>query len=78
MADMQICLILLDRGFLLLTGNSFNGNVKLMLLLFLLTTRTACETVMMFVTRGVLIVGCGTMYRNHVLLLMNVCSTNKQ
>jgi hypothetical protein len=33
---------------------------------------------MMFVTRGVLILGCGNMYQNHVLVLMNVCPTNKQ
>jgi len=59
----QICMVLLDRGFLLLTGNSFNGNVELILLISLLNIRTACETVMMFVTRGILILGLVTCIR---------------
>jgi hypothetical protein len=66
----------LDRGFLLLPGNSFNGNVKLILLLFLLKTGTACETVMMFVTRGVLIPGCNV--PESCIGVDEIYSSNKQ
>jgi hypothetical protein len=59
----QICLVLLGRGFLLFTGNSFNGNVNLIILLSLLNLRTACETLMMVVTRGILILGFVTYIR---------------